>query len=153
MGLCGNCKYYDSHETKGYKGYCTTYGVYVDPDDVESGCTRFEDTEDGITCYLTSACVKAKGLSDDCRELTILRKFRDGYLKNQPSGEEDIKHYYRIAPKIVKKINEKENAIQVWEQIYVELISVCVELLEKEKNDEAYAVYRNYSLKLEEYYL
>lgn len=29
-------------------------------------------------CYLTSACVNAKGLPDDCEELTVLRNFRDG---------------------------------------------------------------------------
>jgi len=27
-------------------------------------------------CYLTTACVDAKNLADDCRELTILRKFK-----------------------------------------------------------------------------
>ena len=46
----------------------------------------------------TTACVKSKGLSDDCIELSTLRKFRDEYILNLENGEKDIKEYYDTAP-------------------------------------------------------
>ena len=45
-------------------------------------------------CYLTTACVVAKNLPDDCEELTALRNFRDTYLRNHENGEEDILHRF-----------------------------------------------------------
>lgn len=44
-------------------------------------------------CYLTSACVTARGLSDQCEELQALRSFRDGYLSEQPGGPAEIEQY------------------------------------------------------------
>jgi hypothetical protein len=37
-------------------------------------------------CYLTSACVAHAGLADDCRELTVMRAFRDEYLMTSVRG-------------------------------------------------------------------
>lgn len=44
----------------------------------------------------------AMGLPDDCYELTVLRGFRDNYLKNRENGAQDIADYYRNAPQIVR---------------------------------------------------
>ena len=55
------------------------------------GNSRKKEDEDRqtSTCFLTSACVAARGLPDDCAELTALRAFRDGYVRSQPEGESD----------------------------------------------------------------
>lgn len=34
-------------------------------------------------CFVTTACVKMLGLPDDCREMTVLRNFRDSLLKTE----------------------------------------------------------------------
>lgn len=104
-------------------------------------------------CFLTSACVEAKGLTDDCHELTVLRQFRDGYLKAQPCGQCEINEYYHIAPVIVERIKALPNANEILEQIYIELVRPCVELIEKGNNESAHDSYRRYVLSLTQRYL
>lgn len=62
-----------------------------------------KDSSNG--CYLTTACVEYKGLSDSCKELTLLRNFRDNYMKNNSST--DIDKYYQVAPRIVDILYKK----------------------------------------------
>ena len=102
------------------------------------------------SCYLTSACVNVKGLPDDCEELACLRRFRDTYLMNTENGEDDIKRYYDIAPKIVQKISERTDSHEWWNKIYEELILPCVEFIHSSENEKAYELYKNFSLNLAE---
>lgn len=104
-------------------------------------------------CYLTSACVYAKGLPDDCYELETLRKFRDEYMRSSCQGNEDIKHYYMTAPLIVDRINASNEAATEWKRIYEELVTPCIHLIEKGRTQEAYDKYKEYALKLESKYL
>ena len=116
-------------------------------------CPRYKNRNGSSGCYLTSACVESKGLPDNCKELTVLRSFRDGFLRSLPNGESEINEYYWYAPMIVAKIKEQSNAKDLFEQIYVELVLPCVELIEDGKNIEAYSKYRNYTRQLHETYL
>ncbi len=59
-------------------------------------------------CFLTTACVQAAGLSDDCRELTMLRNFRDTFIRRLDGGEEMIRKYYALSPRIVEKLSADE---------------------------------------------
>ena len=99
-------------------------------------------------CFLTSACVKAAGLPDDCEELTTLRWFRDNYMRNAPGGEEDIQNYYRIAPEIVSAINRRDDARSIWDNIYHELIIKCVRLIRTGDLEGTYQAYKKYTLQL-----
>ena len=105
-------------------------------------------------CYLTSACTEARGLPDDCEELTALRAFRDGYVCSQPEGESDIQHYYAVAPRIVQAIHALGCMAQpVLDGIYQELVQPCVRLIAQQRPQEAYLLYKQYALALEEKYL
>ena len=55
-------------------------------------------------CYLTTACVEHKGLSDDCTQLQTLRRFRDSYIRSRTDGEQILNRYYTLAPEIVTAI-------------------------------------------------
>ncbi|MBO5291412.1 MAG: hypothetical protein J6A43_06890 [Clostridia bacterium] len=154
MAVCKNCRYYDDKTKSGYKGYCTTYRQYVDPDSMERGCTRYEEgTGSSSGCYLTTACVEAKKLPDNCYELTTLRNFRDTYLKAKENGSEEINYYYSTAPIIVENINKKSNANEIWCGLYKNLVEKCVTLIEAHKLDEAYRVYKKTCLELEKEYI
>ena len=93
MSVCGDCVEYD-RENSVY-GWCKRYNnskVYEN----DSACLYFEETRSssGTGCFLTTACCEYKGLPDDCHELTIMRKFRDEYLKSKQYGKEMIDAYY-----------------------------------------------------------
>ena len=103
-------------------------------------------SEDG--CYLTTACVEARGLPDDCEELTILRQFRDTYLKNREGGEQEIEQYYKTAPRIVHQINAGKNAGEIWNSVYEEMVAPCVQMILQGREEDAFWHYRSCALKL-----
>ncbi len=95
--------------------------------------------------------VKGEEFLDDCDELELLRNFRDSYVKeNYP---QDIEKYYVIAPKIVEKVKEQKDNVDVFRKMYYELVLPCCNLIEENKLYEAYNRYKNYSLELAEKYL
>ena len=103
-------------------------------------------------CFLSSACVIAKNLPDNCRELEVLRSFRDEFMLSLKSGPDDIKHYYSTAPKIVDAINRSEDATATWSRIYNELVAKCVGLIDAGQYTQAYDFYKYYFKRLEEQY-
>ena len=116
-------------------------------------CPRYKGGQSSSGCFLTSACVEAKGLPDDCYELTTLRRFRDEYMRSKPNGVSDICEYYHTAPVIVEKIKQLPNALEAFEKLYNELVVPCVNLIEADKNEEAYIAYRNYTKMLWQQYV
>lgn len=119
---------------------------------------RDESTENryassGGGCYLTTACleVQQEVFDDNGYELTTLRQFRDTYVKKYASAS--IDYYYQIAPKIVQAINAQKDKLDIYKDIYQQLVLKTVELIESKEYDQAYECYKSYSLKLEKDYL
>ena len=103
-------------------------------------------------CFLTTACTQLKGLPDHCHELTVLRRFRDEYLKKLPEGEAMINEYYRVAPLIVEKMKlcpEEETTLN---EIF-KTITTCVAYIELNQPGEALMAYKTMVLDLSEKYL
>lgn len=63
------------------------------------------DVSENGGCYLTTACMHhyKNDFDDNCHELRVLRWARDNYISS-----EEIKHYYQVAPKIVKGRTRKK---------------------------------------------
>lgn len=102
-----------------------------------------------VGCFLTTAAVEAVGLSDNCWELQTLRQFRDSWLSSTHQGSALIADYYRIAPDIVARINDTENARSTWLRTYAFGIlpaAICVRL---GRRDLALSLYRNMVRRLE----
>jgi hypothetical protein len=70
-------------------------------------------------CFLTTACTAIAGLSDDCFELSSLRRFRDEVLIDLPGGREDIALYYRVAPAIVERIAASPDRSRALARLYL----------------------------------
>lgn len=119
--------------------------------DPSTGDKGYRDA-DGNThegCYLTTACIKhlSKSFDDNCHELTVLRWFRDHFVK-----ENDIALYYKVAPLIVKKIDtlpsDKQN--RIYDFIYKEVVSACVRMIENKQYGDAYERYMRSTLALQQ---
>jgi len=111
--------------------------------DTTSGSKQTTDTQ----CYLTTACMKHfnEHFDDNCYELTVLRWFRDNFV-----SKEDIEHYYKTAPIIVESINNVPNNEIIYNYIYNQIVSLCVNEIENGNYDSAYNRYKNSILSLEE---
>ncbi|MEQ8226153.1 MAG: right-handed parallel beta-helix repeat-containing protein, partial [Candidatus Eremiobacterota bacterium] len=100
-------------------------------------------------CFITTATCLSLGKPDNCYELNRLREFRDTWLKEQKDGEKLIREYYTVAPLIVNTINTMANKNEIYKDIWNNYISTCLDLIEKEKFEEAKHLY----IKLVEKYL
>jgi hypothetical protein len=103
-------------------------------------------------CFLTTACTEFRGLPDDCSELTVLRRFRDEYMKKLPDGEEMINTYYRIAPKIVENMKSDPAKETILNEIY-HTITACIACINSDKPNEALLKYKTMVLDLSQKYL
>ena len=111
---------------------------------------RSEKEESSGICYLTTACMKylKNDFDDNCYELTTLRKFRDKYV-----SQEDVEHYYEIAPKIVDTIDNSKNKDKIYNDIYKYVIMPCIHFIENQEYKEAYDRYKISSMVLENNFL
>ena len=103
-------------------------------------------------CYLTTACVNARGLPDNCLELTTLRAFRDKVLMSSSVGREVIREYYQVAPQIVERVNALDNSQRVWNKAYLD-IQRTVNLVREGKFNEAFENYKRMTIFLKEKHL
>lgn len=87
--------------------------------------------ENGSFCFITTAVCSYYGKPDNCRELTLLRAFRDTWLKNQPGGQEAIAKYYRKAPLLVSLLQASEQYEEYCEILWDRYICPCARLIEE----------------------
>lgn len=140
---CGNCTSF-RFEGDGIKGYCSYYRAYCYPNDT---CLKQENASSSSAgCFLTTVCCKEKGLPDDCKELTVLRKFRDEVLKTSERGREMIEFYYREAPRIVKQIESHREKEKICDAIFEKIHEVITKYetgnLEDAKTEYLWLMYQ-----------
>ena len=110
------------------------------------------DQKPGCGCFITTACVNHRGLSDDCEELTVLREFRDTYLLEKPHGVRLIELYYEHSPKIVIAIGRREDEEDILKRLYL-IIRKCVEAIKMGDNEFAFKTYCEMVMKLKEEFI
>jgi hypothetical protein len=103
-------------------------------------------------CFITTACTVAMGLPDDCAELVTLRKFRDEYVRQLPNGGKIIDEYYRIAPAIVRKINERPDHEEVFAALFRQ-IEKAVQLICERRDADAFVHYVEVIKRLKKEYM
>lgn len=103
-------------------------------------------------CFLTTACCDWRGLPDDCEELTLLRHYRDTYLRDSEAGVSAIRHYYNIAPSIVAAIDRDRDAKSIYDWIY-EVIQQCLVAIRRQDYDSVFEQYKQMVLDLEQRYV
>lgn len=102
-------------------------------------------------CFLTTACIQRAGLADDCRELQVLRQFRDDYVQAHPSGDLILAEYYRKAPAILRRIQESPECGEVFDAIFGD-IREAVRFIEIGHHGSALEIYAALFLKLQARY-
>jgi hypothetical protein len=125
------------------------------PEGVQSNINELGETkqiEKSGPCYITTACIRARGLADDCEELQTLRYFRDKYISQLPSGLDLVMFYYEQAPKIVEAINQDSESGTIYEKLYL-VIRDCVKAIHEKRSQEAFTTYVNMVLNLRDQYI
>lgn len=103
-------------------------------------------------CYITTAVCESRGRGDNCYELNLLREYRDQYLSQQPDGDELVRQYYDVAPTVVKHINARADAGQVYEEIWQRYLAPCISMIEGSRYQECRMLYEDMVNRLKEQY-
>lgn len=104
----------------------------------------YEDINAGFKrklCYVTTAVCQSLGKDEACKEIRLLKNYRDTFLISEPDGPELIDSYYDIAPTIVNRINKCNNSESIYEDIYCNYINPCVNYIENNKYNECKDLY------------
>lgn len=131
------------HDQEYYRGHeCSDYA----PEWYGSGGS---DSALGNTggCFLTGACTAHLGLPDNCTELTELRVFRDKVLRQTAEGRLLIDEYYRIAPGIVRRIENDPRKDAVYDEIY-QVLRSCLDAIHRGNDEQAVETYQSMVLAL-----
>lgn len=139
MARCMDCLEYAN-------GYCYYFQLYLSQldypydDEDARNCPGFNGKSSDGGCFLTSALVHYLGKKDDCEELTLLRSFRDNYMRSFEEGKKLVDEYYVVAPKIVSAIEASDKKEEYYSDIN-NTVNACVKNIKEGKNDETMALY------------
>lgn len=118
--------------------------------------TTYEEINGGFKnrlCYITTAVCESLGKPDDCYELEVLRNYRDDFLIGENAGRDIVQEYYNVAPTIVKRINKRDDARDIYIGIWSEYLVPCIQLIEAKKLYDCKEVYSNMVYNLQKKYL
>lgn len=110
-------------------------------DDIFKDTSNNKTKKSGSFCFITTAVCEYYGKSDNCIELTVLRNYRDNWLRNQPDGEKLIAEYYNTAPLIVSRMKQSEFYPEYCEKLFSQYITPCLRLISEKKYNECKELY------------
>ena len=132
------CPYnnFDNHfERYGFSSYT---GQPEDRGHYGSDSSRGEDIQTAKTdnstepsCYITTAVCEYYGKDDNCEELTVLRQYRDSWLRKQADGEALIAEYYCSAPFMVNIMKQSTFYADYCEYLMQNYINPCIRLIQE----------------------
>lgn len=104
-------------------------------------------------CYITTAVCERLNKPDNCRELRVLRAYRDQVLAQSREGRRDIQTYYEVSPRIVEAIARESAPRAFYGHLLERHILPAVKAVENRRHDDAYNIYRAMTLGLEARFL
>ena len=104
-------------------------------------------------CYVTTAVCKSLQKQANCKELVLMKNYRDEYLMKQKGGPQVIQEYYDIAPTIVKRIDKEECSDEKYRYLWEHYLKFCIALIESGQYEECRGVYEQMVEELREEYL
>jgi hypothetical protein len=110
-----------------------------DVGDIVSDVTDFFDGG----CYITTAVIQQSGKPDNCRELMLMRKFRDEYMTLDPMRIAQVHDYYETAPLLVQQINKHPDAVNIYNTLRDKFITPTVDAVEQGNYELAHTLYND----------
>ena len=87
-------------------------------------------------CFITTAVCETMEKTDNCNELTALRKFRDTHMQRTKKSRALVEEYYQIAPVIVAAIDLRPGCKEKYECIWREYLQPCLEDIKENRLDQ-----------------
>ncbi len=116
----------------------------------------FESIQAGFRqklCFVTTAVCRGLQKPQNCREILLMKRFRDGYFVRSAEGKRLIDEYYDIAPTIVKRIARDADPEEKYRYLWNTYIRKCVDHIEKEQNEQCSRLYKSMMAELKAEYM
>ena len=107
------------------------------------------DKKDDSCCYITSACLKSLGLTQNSLEFKAMKTLTKEHILKSRQGKRDYIIYGRKAPGIVERIGARIDAEKIWEKAY-EKLETITELVLSGRYEEGYQSYKSLVIELGE---
>lgn len=108
-----------------------------------SSYTSSTTKSNGSFCFISTAVCDYYGKDDNCKELKILRNYRDNWLRNQPDGQLLISEYYNKAPLLVSLLKTSQYYKEYCEILWKDYIQQCLKLINEGKFIECKKLYQS----------
>lgn len=95
----------------------------------------------GGGCFITTAVCNSRGEPDDCPTLEKLRLFRDSYMQATQQRKDLVRLYYENAPKIVDRIDAREDSHRFYEYLYARFIVPACASIDFGNHTDAFNLY------------
>lgn len=114
--------------------------TYKEEEHYSSHTTYHSSSSDSL-CFITTAACRALHADDNCRELNLLRWFRDAKLQSTPQGETIVREYYRIGPLLVDAIEHSADPEHLYQSLWKDYIGPSCAAIEGQQWDTAKHIY------------
>lgn len=104
-------------------------------------------------CYITTTVCSGLHKAPGCRELVVMKKYRDEYLIKQEGGAEVIEEYYDIAPTIVKRIAKEDDPEGIYLYLWEHYLKFCVAMIDAGQFEECRDTYERMVEELRQEYI
>ncbi len=94
-----------------------------------------------VGCYITTVVCSVLGKDENCYELEKFRSFRDDWLIYQSDGDELIREYYEISPKILRGLLEEKEPTNILKSLWEEYLEKCLHYIESGEFEKAKELY------------
>lgn len=91
---------------------------------------EYKKEHESGSCFITTAVVHILKKTDDCQELTVLRKFRKEVLQKDEQYRDILLRYDTVGPVLARALANDENRLQVAIDLYNIYIRGCVQYIE-----------------------
>jgi hypothetical protein len=94
-------------------------------------------------CFISTAVCSTLGKDDDCRELSLLRRFRDDVMAKDPRWKPLIGEYHALAPEIAARMLAARDGREWAKRLYDVYLADCIRLIEAGEHARAIERYRD----------
>lgn len=108
---------------------------------VQSSADSAKAASGGGGCFITTAVCESRGEPDDCPTLEKLRAFRDTYMQESKQRQDLVRLYYDCAPKIVDRINARNDRQQFLEYLYCRFIVPACASIDRGNLSDSFNLY------------
>ena len=102
---------------------------------------------------MTTAVCRGLQTQQECKEILLMKQFRDGYFAGSEEGKQLIEEYYDIAPTIVKRIAREADPEEKYRYLWNTYIRKCVDHIEEEQNEQCSRLYKSMMAELKAEYM